>query len=620
MSHLSRAVAIAVASLVLLSPTALASTWEAPVVVAPAPTTGTSNSWSPQIAADAKGNLTALWAGDGPSGFGVYTASRTASLTGTWSAPARLGATPSPRDLRIAVNASGQAVAGWRDSFPTVPNATERLVAVTRTAAGSWSAATSFPSVQTEYNGYQLEIDAAGRSMGVWSNDAGAAFGSITQTLGSAPLLDQVGPATSTNADGGTPFDLAIDAAGQATVLYVDATGLAIYSATRVSGAPWQAPQLVDQWTAQNDADRTLGSPRLAVNASGQAAAVWLRRDGGWYGVHGATRPAGGAWRPSTALAPVTIQRFVFTADVGIDAAGNATAVWNVFGYELLPLTQETRYWTEVRSMTASSTGAFAPVQIRGERLQDTFPWPDESDPDDTAGPSLPAYTAVNVAVGSGGSAAVTWLRTGGDKVTFEGSVRRDTGAFESATSIADLTPGEDIEDLSMLTAGVVDAAGRGTVLWGDGRKIWSRSIALATLPSDPAPTDPVPSTPPPTDPTTPTPGPEGPPASGPPPVTATPGPATPISTPKPQSTPTAKLVIAMYIVPTGKKCPALANGTVAGVRTPLKVKAAKIRGKLRCKVTGVIVLKAATKVGTKVDVLVTAKGVKRKLVQFPAS
>lgn len=618
-SRLLRAAALAVACVASFSSNAAAASWAAPSVVAPAAPTGTGASWAPVVAADGAGHLTAVWAGEGASGFGVYTASRAVALTGPWSTPVRIAATPAPRDLRLAVNASGQAVAGWFDAFP---NLTQRLVTVTRSAAGVWAAPTAFPATAASYIGHDLQIDSAGRALGVWATDT--SFGSITQPASGLPALDSTGPAPTTNADQGAPFDLAIDGSGRATVIYIDSTGLGLYSATRKNGEVWQTPQLVERWTPRPDSDSgALARPQLAVNASGQAAAVWVRGDDAGTGLQAATRTAGGIWSASTALASIvtsaTSQRIVRTAGVGIDAAGQATAAWDLIGFDLA--LGEVKYWTEVRSRTTAASGAWSAVEIRGERRQATFSVDDDAEAEV---PDVPVFTGVNVAVGTGGPAAITWLMRIGDATTLRASLRGGN-TWDPAADVATLDASE-VDDETLVSSLAVDPAGRATAVWADGRRVLSRSAALANLPADPGPADPgsgdpEPTTPgpsepdPPTTPTTPTtpqPSP-GPSAPGP----ASPTPAAPAVT-KPAAP--AKVVVAMYLVPSGKRCPAAANGTVDKARTPLKVKRSKVRGKLRCRVTGTIPLGAGVKAGSKVTVLVTAKGVKRKTVSFAAT
>ncbi len=627
MSRLLRVVAIATAGLSMLSPSAIASQWEPAAIVGQRPgppgPPGVDGPTSPVVAADAAGNLTAIWAGDGTAGIGVYSATRAASApTSEWGGYVQLSTAPEPRGLQLAVNASGQAVAGW---FNALPDSTQQLVTISRTAAGAWSAPTAFKAEATAYEGHDLTIDPAGRAIGIWAKDAVSTFGSITQALGSAPVL-AAGPAPTTNTDQGAPFDLEVDGAGNATALYLDPTGLKLFSSTLASGGAWQTPQLVEQWTPSAGTEgAALASPQLAVNASGRAVAVWIRSNSDGSGVQSSTRPAGGTWGASVALEPVIGDpgkslRLVRTADVGIDAAGNATAAWSLNSVDLAAVVKADgihligQYWTEIRSKTAGAGGSWANVETRGERRRLAIDLTEETDPltsPSTTEQAAPNYDGVEVAVGTGGSAAITWIATVNGKQTVESAVRPSGGAWEAPIQHGVLGT-QEFDDRSLVASTIIDATGRGTVVWSQGITIFSSSVTLGPVPSEPepTPTTPAPTTPEPTTPTQETPAPT--------PTTSTPVGGTQPNAPL--ATPVARLVIVMYLVPNGKKCPATANATVAGVRTAMTVKRANIRGKLRCKVTGTVLLKSPTKAGTLVEVLVTAKGVKRKPIKVAAS
>lgn len=605
-SQLLRLLALAAACLVAHPLPASAATWEPPALVAPPSATGTTVSWSPVVAADADGDLTAAWFGDGANGFGVYAATRAAALSGQWSAPTRLGAALAPRDLRLAVNGSGQAVAGWVDAYP---NLTQRIVTATRGSAGTWSAPTLLPAVEGEYTGLDLDLGADGSAAGLWATSDGS-LGALTAPAGGPLSTAGAGPADAANADGGAPFDLAIDSAGRVTALYLDATGLGLLSATRTESSNWQTPQLVERWTPPSSSDfGSLEAPQLAINASGRAVAVWMRRADAGAGLQAAIRPAGGSWTTSVPLASITDQRYVVTSGVGIDAAGTVTAAWDVVGFEF-QFSGDVRYWTEVRSMTAPASGtSWNPVEIRGLRKQVTFSPP--ADPETAPEIQLPAYAGVKVAVGAGGPVAVTWLERLGSATSLHSAVRSATSAWEPASQLATLDVG-DLGDLGLVTSAVIDPAGRATTVWTDGRAVRSRTIALAALPTDPGPVQPEPTTPAPTapEPLTPAPPLHG--AGDPVPTGGLPSGGQPARG--------ARLVVAMYLIPSRRRCPASAGGTVGEVRTTLKVTPRKIRGKLRCKVTGIISLPATMKAGANVKVLVTAKGVKRKSVVFTAT
>src|SRR5438132_320869 len=66
--------------------------------------------------------------------------------------------------------------------------------------------------------------------------------------------------------------------------------------------------------------------PDVAVNAAGDAVAVWASVGLTGWTTQAAFRPHGGTWLPAFPLQPATVA--TAAADVVIDGAGTATAVW----------------------------------------------------------------------------------------------------------------------------------------------------------------------------------------------------------------------------------------------------------------------------------------------------
>lgn len=563
--RLAQAVAIAAAGFAVLSPaSAHASTWSAPVAVAPA-AGGTNPSTSPAVAVDGNGSVTAVWAGDGAAGYGVYSATRAAAPAAPWSAPVNLAPGTTPRAVQVSVNAGGQAVAGWTDE---AAGGNRVLNSASRSADGTWTAASSIQSGSTTEPLQQLRIDAAGRTFGLFS--LGGTLDSLAAPAGGA--LASAGALTSKASEDLAPFEIAIDAAGAAAVVYLDETETSLYTASRPVGGSWTTPTPIEQGTAE------LAQPQLAMAYSGRAVAVWL--SGGSTGaVRTATRTESGVWSAASDIATTGENEGVLSVDVAIDGYGRRTAVWSTVGGTLsggIPT-----FVTNVQSSTALSASPWSPVAELAPRLTGTA-----------------FYTGVRVAGGTGGQTIAFAKQSTESSVDVEGAVRTRTGAWEPWTPLAtDISVNE--EDAAPAAA-VVDHLGRGTIAWANGRSIDSRTISLSDPVVEPGPKDPDPA---PQDPA---------------PTEADDDDAS-SNTPEPANR-TVKLVISLNVLPAGKKCPKVAAATVDGVRTNLKVKKTKLRKKLACKVTGTVVLKPTVKVGAKVKVLITAKGVKKKTVQLVAT
>ena len=581
--RLAQAVALAAASFAVLSPTAAhAASWSAPVTVAPA-AAGDNPSASPAIAVDGDGDLTAAWAGDGAAGVGIYSATRGAAPTAPWSAATKLAAAVDPRGVQVAVNAGGQAVAGWSDEGL---GGSRDLWSATRTSAGAWTEASSVTTGSAEPTFHQLGIEPSGGIFGLLKQDesmrslAAPAGGDL---VGGDPFT----PAATMDQSG---FELAVDGSGTATVVYVDATDLVVLSATRPAGGVWSTPTPIEVGTTSAQ------QPRIAVTPNGRAVAVWVRAsaadaEGAETArvLRTATRGVDGVWSAASTLHTAADNSAVTSIDAGIDALGRRTATW-------------------VTIESAKVDGADALIsRIHSSTALSASPWstPAAIAP---AANGFPFYSGVRLAVGITGPTVVLANKGAAPAGDIQGAVRTKTGAWEPWASIA---PGITVADADLApAAAVVDAAGLGTVLWADGRTVGSRSIEL-----DPRPAvDPGTKTP---DPVTPDPTPANPSTGGTPTDTSSDDlPEDPAPTPVAKS---AKLVVSLYVLPSGKKCPAIAAATVDGVRTNLKVKKTKLRKKLACKATGTVVLKPTVEVGAKVKVLITAKGVKKKTVQLVA-
>lgn len=104
-----------------------------------------------------------------------------------------------------------------------------------------------------------------------------------------------------------------------------DGSGSVVQSAVRPVGRAWQPP------VELSSAGQHASAPQVAVNARGDAVAIWTRRDADAenYIVQGAARPAGRGWQAPVDLSVVAPDTYAI--DVEVDARGNAIAVWTQF-------------------------------------------------------------------------------------------------------------------------------------------------------------------------------------------------------------------------------------------------------------------------------------------------
>ena len=221
---------------------------------------------------------------------------------GAWSYPPdQISFSQTDQDIRLAINANGDAVAIWNDL-----NGANAEVYAARFTGEAWqvpqliSAAAGFDS----YVG-GVAIDASGTATIVWEAPTMLSSSQIqTRTLSNAGVLTPIVPIT--------PNEIAPISTGKSKVA-VDPSGYAVAVWRRISsgiftvqtasrtGGVWSAPfDLSDGLTNSED-------PSVAVDGSGNAVAVWRQLDGGFFRVKARTLPFGGAWSALATLSPAGV-------------------------------------------------------------------------------------------------------------------------------------------------------------------------------------------------------------------------------------------------------------------------------------------------------------------------
>lgn len=299
--------------------------------------------------------MTVLWRRQGAPDRPWEVRAAVRSPGGAWSAPKTVQST----DRRIgycpelAVNAAGEAIAAWRtvENDPGEPVAT-RLWTARRTAGGAWSTPAPLEDEGVTVN---VAIDGDGDATAIWQSAATEPrrLRAAWQPAGSAwsePVtLDNDASFGRYDTDGYQP-QLDIDAAGNVTALWSHARSI-IRTATMSPEGSWSEPMELG----------TSGDiPALAVNASGAAAAVWVRSPNE-EAVYVATRPGlggpsvtlEGSATPSSAQvgAPVTV-------DFGVanPGPGSASAVRLVIS---VPASLRDARATASKGTCTSTSGGF---------------------------------------------------------------------------------------------------------------------------------------------------------------------------------------------------------------------------------------------------------------------
>lgn len=273
----------------------------------------------PHVAVDAAGNAVAVWSQQSTTLYNLF-ANRFNAATAQWGSEALLetdaGQAYAPR---VTFLASGDALAVWSQGqgAPTIQ--------AVRLVAGTWG------SAQTISGGtgaaYQPQVAALGNTaIATWVQDNGGQDHIFFNTFNGTGWSTADWLSDPANANGSTEAPrIASDGSGRALVVWSqsDGTDTNVYHRLYQSGS-WGAVAALDTAGAPYAV-----SPRVAMNASGQAVVGWTE------GVADGGHPWVRSWSPATGwdgATPIDTALSAARGDapaVAIDGAGNVIAVWS---------------------------------------------------------------------------------------------------------------------------------------------------------------------------------------------------------------------------------------------------------------------------------------------------
>ncbi len=275
------------------------------------------------IAVAAVLSLTACGDGGGGGGSG---STPTAKAWGT-AQLIEISNAGSARHTQIAVDGSGNAIAVWRQSDATRYN----IVANRYSAAtGAWGKAALIESDDAGDAVFpQIAVDSSGNALAVWQQSDGTRtniwanrYSAATGAWGTAQLIE-----TDNNGSAVSP-QIAIDGSGNAITVWwqSDGTRTNIWANHFSAGSGWGTAQLIEADNASS-----AGNPQIAIDASGNAIAVWWQSDGPNYSIWtNRYNAATGAWG-TAALIETDNTGFASFPQIALDDSGNALAVWQQY-------------------------------------------------------------------------------------------------------------------------------------------------------------------------------------------------------------------------------------------------------------------------------------------------
>ena len=296
------------------------SPWGTPSVIQG----GQTNAKDVRLAMTGTGKGIAVWRQDNGSGdYNIVSASYSAG-TGVWSAPQVIQLGTGDADTpQVAVDGNGNAVAVWLQfygfgRFQVWANSYNA-------ALGAWGIPQAIQEGETDSLAPQAAMDASGNAMVVWYQDNGAYTYTIRANRYRARSGTWSGPQViQAGVDDAAYPQVALDASGNAVAVWIQYNGAGQYTVRtnryRADTDAWEEAQVIQMVAAE------ARDPQVGMDGAGNAVAIWIQDGGtGIYTVW-ASRYSAGVW-----TAPRVIQSGDTDAtgpQVAVDSAGNAVSVW----------------------------------------------------------------------------------------------------------------------------------------------------------------------------------------------------------------------------------------------------------------------------------------------------
>jgi hypothetical protein len=397
-------------------------------------------------------------------------AAAAAGATPTWQTPARLS--PSSRSLGpdIAVSPAGSGTVVWdHEDGPDCPTQPASLScihiveAVTRaTGTAGWQAPIEVarPGIGAAP---KVAIDPAGNIAIVWIHDIGAPR--VLQAT-----IRPAGAATWPNANdlSGTPLQIknhavALDAAGNAVAVWAQRDSNTFYvvgDLRPASGGVWRAPVALSSISADASA-----GPALAAVRSGEVLVAWI--DGGALRVVRGNASTGAWDQPLTPAAGGPSSDT--DVDIALNSAGHAIAVWSWLGVVHAAFRPAGGNWGAVADVGAAGSGPSHVQAAINNAGGVAVVWRDGNAlkgagrSRSTGNWTAPKTIATNVAqsgavvaMNGAGNAAAVWPN--GTTGAIRGAIRPAGGAWQPPVRVSD--------PASSAPAIAIDSASRAVAAW----------------------------------------------------------------------------------------------------------------------------------------------------------
>ncbi len=226
---------------------------------------------------------------------------------------------------QVAVDPGGNATAVWVQHVETTVDGKDNIWANRYVVGAGWGTAVPLVLNETGANrAPQVAVDPGGNAMVVWCRVTNVcrAIHAERYVVGAGWREFGVAYANSTRVLGDPR--VAVDRGGNATVVWAqDDRYSNIYSNRYLEGSGWTAARRIE---AEDSGDALV--PQVAVDPAGDAIAVWQQANGTLESVWANRYDIGSGWGTAQAIETYNAGDAV-SPRVAVDAQGNAVAVWS---------------------------------------------------------------------------------------------------------------------------------------------------------------------------------------------------------------------------------------------------------------------------------------------------
>jgi hypothetical protein len=274
--------------------------------------------FDPALAVDSAGNVLVAWEQEDEGHRPAEVSEHRPG--GGWTAPVKVSSIVGEvSSTSVAVDDAGDAVVAWTEE-------SEQVWAAARHRGGFWDDPIEVSASGREVREPHAAMDPTGEAVVLWTRSEPLNYVAQAAAISPAGALGKVAT-VSAGAPNAYIAQVAIDASGEAVAIWEDSSGTyaRVEGATRPFGSGWS------EAAPLTPADQFAGEPDLALSPAGLAVLVWQGGPAmGKPTAYGATRTVGGAWSGPKVLPPSGTAAYAPTA--ATDADGDAVAVWEANG------------------------------------------------------------------------------------------------------------------------------------------------------------------------------------------------------------------------------------------------------------------------------------------------